>query len=150
MKEKYNSLASVFPPKPPAVPTPGNLTSRINFPSKSYCTTLETASTIYFAKKYPPPVEGDNTFSVSGIKSTQFSGVGFEASTVTIFLLGAFKLVTKYNLLPLLSITPVSLSKLSMIGVNLLFGSVKSLMNNLFPEVEVEAEINKYLLSSVK
>ena len=92
---------------------------------------------------------GCRTFFVSGIKSTQFSGVGFAASTVTIFWLGAFKFVCKYNVLPLLSITPVSLSTVAIIGFKTLFLSDKSLINNLFPEVEVAAEITKYRWSSV-
>tara|TARA_B110000037_G_scaffold90886_1_gene107503 strand:+ start:1619 stop:1741 length:123 start_codon:yes stop_codon:yes gene_type:complete len=40
---------------------------------------------MYSVKKYPPPEEALNTYAVSGIKSFQFLGVGFDASTVTIF-----------------------------------------------------------------
>ena len=60
---------------------------------------------MYSAKKYPPPVLGESTFSVSGIKSTQFSGIGLEASTVTIFWFGASILVIINNFVPTFSIT---------------------------------------------
>ena len=108
-----------------------------------YCFTLETASTIYSAKKYPPPFEGLKTCSVSAIKSTQFSADGLEASTVTIFLLGAFKLVANYNLLPSFSMTYVSLLVWSNMVTKSLLGLDKSFINNLFPDVETLAETNK-------
>jgi hypothetical protein len=45
-------------------------------------------------------VDGDKTFSVSGIKSSQFDADGLFTSTVTMRLLGAFKSVSIYNLVP--------------------------------------------------
>ena len=107
------------------------------------------ASIIYFAKINPDPVAGVRTFSVSGIRSFQYSTPGFEASTVTILVLGAFRLVIINSLLPTLSIMVWSFSKFPATVMNLLSFFVRSLIYSSLPVVDIAAVTTRYFPSSV-